>query len=312
MSERSTQVSSRKLLALGLAAVLGVGACSGSTATPSPAAATQAATTAPQSTAPGSTAPESTAPSTAPASPAALVADPAEAVIQNVEPNAEIGFWTFYLSPTFDQWIKDTIARFEQTYPGVKVNWEDHQATFQDDLNNAFAAGTAPDVINLSVSEGWVSRLRRQGPPPPARRQGPAGREGLLLPGPVEGAARRRRQLPVPLVPGPERRAHQQEDLRGGRRPVGRRLPEDHRRAARRCARRSRTRPARCARSGSRSTTCSRRWSTRATSRSSATTARSSPSTPPRPSPGCRCTLTWSRPARSTTPCSRPRTTTSA
>ena len=34
---------------------------------------------------------------------------------------------------------------------------EDHQATFQDDLKNAFNAGNAPDVINLSVGEGWVS-----------------------------------------------------------------------------------------------------------------------------------------------------------
>jgi putative chitobiose transport system substrate-binding protein len=110
------------------------------------------------STAP-STAAESTSPSTAPASvaPSPLAVDPAEAVIPNVEPNAEIHFWTFYLSPTFDNYIKETIARFEGTYPGVKVDWEDHQATFKDDLNNAFAAGNAPDVINLSVSEGWVS-----------------------------------------------------------------------------------------------------------------------------------------------------------
>ena len=86
-----------------------------------------------------------------------------EAVIPGVEPNAEIGFWTFYLSPTFDQYIKDTIARFEAAYPGVKVNWEDHQATFQDDLRNAFAAGNAPDVINLSISEGWVSDYASQG-----------------------------------------------------------------------------------------------------------------------------------------------------
>src|SRR4029079_8705878 len=91
------------------------------------------------------------------ASEAPLAVDPAEAVITGVEPNAEITFWTFYLSPTFDAYIKETIARFEATYPGVKVNWEDHQATFKDDLNNAFAAGNAPDVINLSVSEGWVS-----------------------------------------------------------------------------------------------------------------------------------------------------------
>jgi ABC-type glycerol-3-phosphate transport system substrate-binding protein len=43
------------------------------------------------------------------------------------------------------------------------VNWEDHQATFQDDLRNAFAAGSAPDVINLSISEGWISDYATQG-----------------------------------------------------------------------------------------------------------------------------------------------------
>ncbi len=86
-----------------------------------------------------------------------------EAIIANVEPNAEITFWTFWLSPTFDDYIKSTIARFNEAYPGVKVNWEDHQGTFQDDLRNAFAAGNAPDVINLSVSEGWVSDYATQG-----------------------------------------------------------------------------------------------------------------------------------------------------
>lgn len=86
-----------------------------------------------------------------------------EAVIKDVEPNAEVSLWTFWLSPTFDDYIKSTIARFEATYPGVKVNWEDHQATFQDDLRNAFAAGNAPDVINLSVGEGWVSDYATKG-----------------------------------------------------------------------------------------------------------------------------------------------------
>ncbi len=86
-----------------------------------------------------------------------------EAVIPNVEPNATITFWTFWLSPTFDEYIKDTIARFNVAYPGVTVKWEDHQATFQDDLSNSFAAGNAPDVINLSVSEGWVSDYASQG-----------------------------------------------------------------------------------------------------------------------------------------------------
>jgi putative chitobiose transport system substrate-binding protein len=86
-----------------------------------------------------------------------------EAVIPGVEPNAEVTLWTFWLSPTFDDYIKSTIARFNEAYPGVKVNWEDHQGTFQDDLRNAYAAGNAPDVINLSVGEGWVSDYATQG-----------------------------------------------------------------------------------------------------------------------------------------------------
>jgi len=86
-----------------------------------------------------------------------------EAVIEGVEDGAEITLWTFWLSPTFDDYIKSTIARFQEAYPGVKVNWEDHQATFQDDLRNAFAAGNAPDVINLSISEGWVTDYATQG-----------------------------------------------------------------------------------------------------------------------------------------------------
>ena len=142
----------KRSLTLALTTSLLFVACS-SSATPSPSSAPSTPAT---STAPASVAPASVAPT-------ALPADPAEAVIPNVEPNAEIGFWTFYLSPTFDNYIKETIARFQATYPGVKVNWADHQGTFQDDLKAAFAAGSAPDVINLSVSEGWVSDYASKG-----------------------------------------------------------------------------------------------------------------------------------------------------
>ncbi len=155
-------MSSRKFLALGLATVFAVGACTSTSATPSPASQAPAPTTAPASTAPESAAPSESAAAASPSA-EALAPDPAEAVIQGVEPNAEIGFWTFYLSPTFDTWIKDTITRFEATYPGVKVNWSDHQATFKDELNNAFAAGNAPDVINLSTAAGWVSEYADKG-----------------------------------------------------------------------------------------------------------------------------------------------------
>ncbi len=86
-----------------------------------------------------------------------------ESVIQGVEPNAEITFWTYWLSPTFDDYIKGTIARFQQAYPGVTVKWEDHQGTFLDDYRNAVAAGTQPDVANLSNGEGWVSEFATKG-----------------------------------------------------------------------------------------------------------------------------------------------------
>jgi putative chitobiose transport system substrate-binding protein len=86
-----------------------------------------------------------------------------EAVIDGVEPNAELTLWTFWLSPTFDDYINSTIARFQQTYPGVTVNWADHQATFLDDYRNSFAAGNAPDVANLSDTEGWVREFAQKG-----------------------------------------------------------------------------------------------------------------------------------------------------
>jgi putative chitobiose transport system substrate-binding protein len=144
----------KRHLTLLMAGLLAISACTAQTPA-SGAPASQAAPSAETSTAP-STPAESAAPSP-------LAADPAEAVIKNIEPNAEIGLWTFWLSPTFDDYIKNTIARFQETYPGVKVNWEDHQATFQEDLKNSFAAGNAPDVINLSVGEGWVSDYATRG-----------------------------------------------------------------------------------------------------------------------------------------------------
>jgi putative chitobiose transport system substrate-binding protein len=146
---------------LALAALIAVfvGACAASSS-PSP----SAESAAPATATPAATEAASAEPTeAASAEPTALPVDPAEAVIPNVEQGATITFWTFYLSPTFDQYIKDTIDRFKATYPGVEVKWEDHQATFQQDLNNAFAAGNAPDVINLSVSEGWVSDYAGQG-----------------------------------------------------------------------------------------------------------------------------------------------------
>lgn len=84
-----------------------------------------------------------------------------EAVISDVEEGAEITFWTFYLSPTFDEYIKSTIARFNEAYPGVTVKWEDRQATLQEEFRNSLAAGNAPDVVN--VPTGWVQEFAQKG-----------------------------------------------------------------------------------------------------------------------------------------------------
>ncbi len=138
----------KRHLGLVLGVLFVVSACAGQTPSTAPSAASEAPSSQPSELA--------SAPAES-ASPSPLAADPAEAVITNIEPNASISVWTFWLSPTFDAWIADTINRFKETYPGVEVKWEDHQATFQDDLKNSFAAGNAPDVINLSVGEGWVS-----------------------------------------------------------------------------------------------------------------------------------------------------------
>jgi putative chitobiose transport system substrate-binding protein len=111
----------------------------------------------------GASSEPSAAASEASSEPSAAESMNPEAVISDVEDGAEITFWTFYLSPTFDEYIQDTIARFEETYPGVTVNWEDHQATFLDDYRNAINAGTQPDVANLSNNEGWVREFAEAG-----------------------------------------------------------------------------------------------------------------------------------------------------
>lgn len=113
----------------------------------------------------GSVAPGASAGASEPvaAAPCAAESSQTDPVMEGVEANAEISFWTYYLSPTFDEYIKCTIARYEAAYPGVKVNWEDHQASYLDDYRNSIAAGTQPDVANLSNNEGWVQEFAQAG-----------------------------------------------------------------------------------------------------------------------------------------------------
>lgn len=65
----------------------------------------------------------------------------------------EITFWTWYLSPKFDPYIKQTIAAFEKANPGIKVKWFDKQASMVQDFLASVNLGSAPDVVNLNIDE---------------------------------------------------------------------------------------------------------------------------------------------------------------
>jgi putative chitobiose transport system substrate-binding protein len=145
-------VRNRTFLTVAMMAVLVLGACTSESSSPT-------ASTG------GSTGPGASAGASEPvaAAPCAAESSQQDPKMDGVEANAEISFWTYYLSPTFDEYIKCTIARFEAAYPGVKVKWEDHQATYLDDYRNSIQAGTQPDVANLSNNEGWVQEFAQAG-----------------------------------------------------------------------------------------------------------------------------------------------------
>ncbi|PTA66352.1 ABC transporter substrate-binding protein [Deinococcus arcticus] len=64
-----------------------------------------------------------------------------------------VTFWTWYLSPKFDGYIKSTIAAFEKANPGIKVQWFDKQDSMVQDFISSVNLGNAPDVVNLNIDE---------------------------------------------------------------------------------------------------------------------------------------------------------------
>lgn len=83
-------------------------------------------------------------------------------VIDGIEEGAELTFWTMSLSPTFDEYIQKIVENFQLAYPEVTVTWEDQPwDSLQDKVRNAFAAGEAPDLINISPA--WVGEFAEAG-----------------------------------------------------------------------------------------------------------------------------------------------------
>ena len=161
-----------------------------------------------------------------------LAPDPAEAVITGIEPGAEITFWTFFLSPTFDTVHQGHDRPIQGDLPGRQRQVGRPPGHVQGRPQQRVLRGHRPGRHQPLGQRGLGQRVRRQGPAARPRQHGPQARPGHLLPEPLEAAAHRRRELPVPLVPGPQRRADQQGDHGEGRRQR-RRLPQDHRRPAR-------------------------------------------------------------------------------
>lgn len=77
------------------------------------------------------------------------------------DPNT-VEFWTLQLSPAFDDYFRDLIARYEAEHPGTRIRWVDvpYEGITQKYLN-AIAAGQAPDVVNLPAD--YVLKYARLG-----------------------------------------------------------------------------------------------------------------------------------------------------
>ena len=65
----------------------------------------------------------------------------------------ELQFWTWYLSPKFDTYVKDTISAFEKANPNITVKWSDKQDSMVQDFISNVNLGSAPDVVNLNIDE---------------------------------------------------------------------------------------------------------------------------------------------------------------
>ncbi|MEF2278500.1 sugar ABC transporter substrate-binding protein [Deinococcus sp. YIM 134068] len=74
----------------------------------------------------------------------------------SAQQRVELDFWTFYLSPKFDDYIKGVIADFERQNPTIKVNYIDKQGTLEQEFITSVSLGSVPDVVNL-----WVESTQK-------------------------------------------------------------------------------------------------------------------------------------------------------
>jgi len=70
---------------------------------------------------------------------------------KTVKADQNIEFWTMQLSPTFDEYLKGAIAKFQTENPTIKVKWVDVPwGDMEKKIMAAAASSSMPDVVNLN------------------------------------------------------------------------------------------------------------------------------------------------------------------
>lgn len=82
-----------------------------------------------------------------------VVALAALAMSAAAQGTTQIEFWSWYLSPKFDDYLKGVVADFEAQNPGIKVKWLDKQDSMVQDFITAMNLQMPPDVVNLNIDE---------------------------------------------------------------------------------------------------------------------------------------------------------------
>ena len=81
-----------------------------------------------------------------------------------------VEFWTISLQPTFNDYFKDLISKYEKEHPNVKIDWKDFPYdAIQNKLMTSIASKKAPDVVNLNTvlanqmaSKGALADLNKE------------------------------------------------------------------------------------------------------------------------------------------------------
>ncbi|MEM6447373.1 MAG: sugar ABC transporter substrate-binding protein [Cyanobacteria bacterium P01_D01_bin.123] len=73
-----------------------------------------------------------------------------------------ITFWTMQLKPTFDDYMTELIAEFEQQNPDTRIEWVDVPwGEMENKILTAIAANSGPDVVNLNPQ--FATKLAEKG-----------------------------------------------------------------------------------------------------------------------------------------------------